>query len=244
MSDAAGTAFEVAVIGERIGDHPAQETIGPALEHSAAALGLPAPTVHWVATDDLERKGPAELLGPADAVWCAPGSPYRSLDGALDGIRFAREHGVPFLGTCAGFQHGVIEVARHVAGIAAADHEEYGREGGDLVIHELLCSLVGQRLDVRLVDDVLIADLRHDATPRSATTAASGSTRSTSPGSESAGLRVAGVDEADGQPRVLRLADHPYFVLTLFVPQTSSGTGAPHPLVTGLLSATAQRQRS
>ena len=117
----------------------------------------PAPTVRWVATDDLERKGADELLAGADAVWCAPGSPYRSLDGALEGIRFAREQGVPFLGTCAGFQHAVIEVARNLAGIAEADHEEYGREGGDLVIHELLCSLAGQRLDVRIVDDELAA---------------------------------------------------------------------------------------
>jgi CTP synthase (UTP-ammonia lyase) len=38
---------------------------------------------------------------------------YRSLAGALAGIRFACEHGLPFLGTCAGFQHGVIEIARH-----------------------------------------------------------------------------------------------------------------------------------
>jgi CTP synthase (UTP-ammonia lyase) len=35
----------------------------------------------------------------------------------------------------------------------------------------------------------------------------------------------------------MRLAGHPYFVITLFVPQVSSAPGAPHPLVTGLLSA-------
>ena len=150
---------------------------------------------------------------------------------------------MPFLGTCAGFQHGVIEVARHVAGIAAADHEEYGREGGDLVIHELLCSLVGQRLDVRLVDDGLVADLRHDPR-RGALLLPLRAQPGLRPPLEAAGLRVAGVDVADGQPRVMRLAEHPYFVLTLFVPQTSSSPGAPHPLVTGLLSATAQRQRS
>ena len=39
------------------------------------------------------------------------------------------------------------------------------------------------------------------------------------------------------QQEIVRLADHPYFVGTLFVPQTSSAPGAPHPLVTGLLAA-------
>ena len=40
------------------------------------------------------------------------------MDGALAGIRFARETSRPFLGTCAGFQHGVIEFARNVLGVA------------------------------------------------------------------------------------------------------------------------------
>ena len=241
MASDTRTTIDLAVIGERFGGHAPQETIGPALEHAADALGVAAPTVRWVATDDLAREG-------ADGCSAAPTpsgarrvAPIASLDGALDGIRFAREHGVPFLGTCAGFQHAVIEVARNLAGIAEADHEEYGREGGDLVIHELLCSLVGQRLDVRIVDDVARRDLRRRPGRGALLLHASGSTRSTCPGSRRPACVVAGVDVADDQPRVMRLADHPYFVLTLFVPQTSSSPGRPHPLVTGLLSATAQR---
>ena len=34
-----------------------------------------------------------------DALWCAPGSPYKSMDGALRGIQFARERGWPFIAT-------------------------------------------------------------------------------------------------------------------------------------------------
>ncbi|MGZ4726302.1 MAG: glutamine amidotransferase-related protein [Acidimicrobiales bacterium] len=233
----AETAFDVAVIGERVGSLEPQETIEPALLHAAEALGIPAPTVRWVDTDTLARDGAAEHLSGADAVWCAPGSPYRSLDGALEGIRFARERGVPFIGTCAGFQHAVIEVARHVAGISEADHQEYGREGGDLVIHELLCSLVGQRLDVRVVDDVL-ATMYGAAQVEERYYCRFGLDPVYVPQLEAAGLLVAGVDVADDQPRVMRLVDHPFFVITLFVPQTSSRTGAPHPLVTALLGAT------
>lgn len=49
------------------------------------------------------------ILSTYHALWCAPGSPYRQMQGALNGIRYAREKGVVFLGTCAGFQHVVIE---------------------------------------------------------------------------------------------------------------------------------------
>ena len=56
-----------------------------------------------------------------------------------------------------------------------------------------------------------------------------------------AGLIVAGIDRADGDARIMRLIRHPYFVLTLFVPQTSSRPGAPHPLVTGFVRAVVAR---
>ena len=237
MARDTGTAFDLAVIGERVGGHDPQDMIEPALGHVSDALGVARPAVRWVATDDLARDGAGEHLGGADAVWCAPGSPYRSFDGALAGIRFAREQGVPFLGTCAGFQHAVIEVARHVAGIAEADHQEYGREGGDLVIHELLCSLFGQRLDVRIVDDE-VAAVYGSAQAEERYYCTFGLNPVYVPRLEAAGLVVAGVDVADGQPRIMRLADHPFFLLTLFVPQTSSTPGSPHPLIVALVHAT------
>ena len=108
----------------------------------------------WFATPKLATHA-AEQLQDFDAVWCAPGSPYLSLDGALEGIRFAREARRPFLGTCAGFQHGVIEFARNVLGAEHAHHAEWGPgpAAAPLFIDELLCSLVGQAMQVHIVDD-------------------------------------------------------------------------------------------
>jgi CTP synthase (UTP-ammonia lyase) len=37
--------------------------------------------------------------------------------------------------------------------------------------------------------------------------------------------------------RVLELPDHPFFVATLYVPQTRSRLGAPHPLVASFVEA-------
>ncbi len=72
---------------------------------------------------------PESQLTQVDALWCSPGSPYLSLDGALNGIRFARERGWPIIGTCAGFQHIVLEYARNVIGIKDAAHQ-CARVGG------------------------------------------------------------------------------------------------------------------
>lgn len=68
-----------------------------AIAHSAAALGIDAP-VTWVPTLEIEQDGIDELRR-FDALWCSPGSPYVSMNGALEAIRLAREANIPFFGT-------------------------------------------------------------------------------------------------------------------------------------------------
>jgi CTP synthase (UTP-ammonia lyase) len=177
------------------------------------------------------------VLDGASAVWCAPGGPYRSLDGAVLGIRYARESRVPFLGTCAGFQHGVIEYARNVLGRSDASHAEYGAPAdAELFIEELHCSLVGKTMEVDVIDSELLT-IYADPHPKERYYCRFGLNPSWRSRLEQAGLLVAAVDADDGDVRVMRLAEHPFFVLTLFVPQTSSSPDRAHPLVLGLLRA-------
>jgi CTP synthase (UTP-ammonia lyase) len=230
-----GAPVRVAIVGDRLAKFAAQDSIEVALQHSADALGTDV-DVAWFGTPMLVD-GADEHLRGADAVWCAPGSPFLSMDGALEGIRFARETGRPFLGTCAGFQHGVIEVARNVLGIEHAHHAEYGEDTtAPLFIDELLCSLVGQTMRVRLVDDVTRALYGADDVVEQYY-CRFGLNEDYRGALTDAGLEVAGVDIADGTTRIMRLAGHPCFFLTLFVPQTSSTAEAPHPIVTGYLDA-------
>ncbi len=70
-----------------------------------------------------------EALAEYDAIWVVPGSPYRHPEGAFTAIRCARESSIPFLGTCGGFQHAVIEYARNVLGWQDAGHAETDSEG-------------------------------------------------------------------------------------------------------------------
>jgi CTP synthase (UTP-ammonia lyase) len=225
----------VAVVGDRLSTFVPQDSIETALQHSADSLGAVV-EVEWFDTPSLSE-GADKLLRNADAVWCAPGSPFRSIEGALEGIRFAREAPRPFLGTCAGFQHGVIEIARHVLGIEQAHHAEYEPESTSaLFIDELLCSLVGEVMSVHLVDEATrgIYGAR-DITERYY--CRFGLDEARRPELEHAGLRVAGIDQADATTRIMRLVDHPFFYLTLFVPQTSSTAERPHPVITAYLAA-------
>jgi len=53
----------------------------------------------WVPTDEVLPARAATRLVAYAGLLIAPASPYRSMDGALAAVRFARERGVPLVGT-------------------------------------------------------------------------------------------------------------------------------------------------
>ncbi|MCI8357126.1 MAG: hypothetical protein HFI51_03105 [Lachnospiraceae bacterium] len=59
---------------------------------------------------------------------------------------------MPALGTCAGFQHMVIEFARNVLGLYSADSEENDTECADAVIAKLLCTLMNKKEQLEISD--------------------------------------------------------------------------------------------
>src|SRR5688572_18620420 len=90
----------------------------------------------WLHTATL-LKDPSEQLAAFDGVWCVPASPYANTRGAIAAIRYARQHRTPFLGTCGGFQHALLEYAEAVWGVARAAHAELDSEAVDPVIAPL-----------------------------------------------------------------------------------------------------------
>jgi CTP synthase (UTP-ammonia lyase) len=171
-----------------------------------------------------------------DGFWIAPGGPYQSLDGALNVIRFARVHDVPLLGTCAGFQHAVLEYARNVMGFDDAAHAEYNPYGSRLFVTALTCSLVGQTLEVSLSANTIAAKAYGASAATERYYCNFGMNREYLDDIVQAGLLVSGVD-SDGEPRIIELPDHRFYVATLFVPQTSSTPATPHPIIDAFLDA-------
>jgi CTP synthase (UTP-ammonia lyase) len=142
------TPVRVGIIGDYNADFLPHQATNAAIQHAADQLNLNA-AVEWLSTPLLAHD-PAPQLRHFDALWCAPGSPYQSMAGALQGIRFAREQGVPFIGTCGGFQHVVLKYARNVLGFRDADHAESNPEASTLFVSALACSLVGKTMQVHV----------------------------------------------------------------------------------------------
>ncbi|HEX6522262.1 MAG TPA: CTP synthase [Streptosporangiaceae bacterium] len=82
--------------------------------------------IRWVVSDDCQTPdGAAAALEGVDGILIPGGFGVRGIEGKIGAIRYARENGIPLLGLCLGLQCMVIEVARHLAGLADADSKEF-----------------------------------------------------------------------------------------------------------------------
>jgi len=228
----------IAVIGDFNSSNRSHAATDQAIHHCCEALGLSVQH-GWIGTEQLARPEGLNLLAGVGGLWIAPGSPYRSMEGALAAIRLAREGGIPLLGTCGGFQHLILEYARHVLGMAGAEHEETNPDALPLLITRLACSLVGRTLTITLQPGSLVARLYGQTTVREQYHCNFGVNPDYVDTLRSGRLRIVGSDD-EGTVRAVELAEHPFFVGTLFLPQHTSTPAAPHPLITGFLRACLQ----
>jgi CTP synthase (UTP-ammonia lyase) len=209
--------------------------IDQALVHAASVLALEL-EANWLPSESLDRSAGMSALSSYDGLWVAPGSPYRSIDGILGAIRFARESSLPLLGTCGGFQHIVLEYARNVLGFADAAHAEYDPYASKLFISQAACSLVGRELVVSLRPESLVARAYGTTVTSEPYYCNFVVNREYNSALAASDLAVVGSD-SKGAIRVVKLRNHPFFVGTLFVPQLRSRIEAPHPLVVSFLNA-------
>lgn len=232
----------IGIIGEHDPRNETHRATDEALGHAAAALGAAAEAT-WVSTADVptgDLASAGAALDRFDGLLIAPGSPYRSLDGALRAVEHARNTDVPLLGTCGGLQHVIIEFARNVLGVADAQHAEYDPYASTLFVTPLSCSLVGQALAVDIRAGTRAAGAYGSARVTERYYCNFGLNPAHVGDLVAGGLRVSGLDDR-GEVRIVELPDRRFFLATLFVPQARSTPAEPHPLVTAFVAAATAR---
>jgi CTP synthase (UTP-ammonia lyase) len=228
------TSIRIGLMGDFSPHVKAHYAIPRAIELALPSLACQA-EASWLSTPLLETM-PEEQLASYDALWCVPGSPYESMDGALRGIQFAREHAVPFLGTCGGFQHAMIEYARNVLGLAAADHAESHPDASMLLMVPLSCSLVEQDGTVRFRSGSRIAAIYNRLESVEQYHCSYGLNPEYQVLLEQGGIEITGWD-VTGEARVFELPGHPFYMGTLFQPERTALKGNTPPLITAFLEA-------
>ena len=231
--------IHIGLIGDLNPDVAAHRAIPRALALAGEAEECEA-TSTWLATANI-RVGDREQFANFDGLWCVPASPYASMAGALWAIRFARENNLPFLGTCGGFQHALIEFARNVAGLSHADHAESNPEATTKIIAPLACSMVEQTSEIQLETGSFVRAICGSDTLREKYHCRYGLNPGFREAVERDGLRFVGQDAA-GEARMLELQGHPFFVATLFQPERSALDEHTHPLIRAFVQACARTQ--
>jgi CTP synthase (UTP-ammonia lyase) len=191
---------------------------------------------YWIASTE------ADDLDGFDGIWIVPGSPYADREKVIAAAGVARERGIPFLGTCGGFQHAILHLARELAGIEDASHAEYEYEDaapagrGSAVVVELECSLVGHEGVIRYTPDTLIAQIAGVDQRLERYHCSYGIAPAFIETLENAGV-VFGAHDEDGAPRALELPDHPFFLGTLFQPELAGDGTRAHPVIRAFAEA-------
>jgi CTP synthase (UTP-ammonia lyase) len=227
------TAIRIGLIGDYDDAVLAHQAIPRALALAAEAAAVSVAS-EWIPTEEIND---ASRVSGFDGLWCVPASPYRSLEGALRAIRFAREQGRPFLGTCGGFQHAILEYARHVLGWADAAHAETKPEAARPVITPLTCALVEKTDTIRFHQGSILADAYGCLEATEGYRCSYGINPAFLSAIVSCPLRVSAEDRA-GEVRAVELEGHPFFVATLFQPERAALIGKTPPVVAAFVRAT------
>ncbi|HEY1731142.1 MAG TPA: hypothetical protein VGG15_05320 [Terriglobales bacterium] len=223
--------IRIALVGDFNPKVIAHQAIPKALVLAAGDIDL---RPEWLATESAEVAPLEDYAG----FWCVPASPYLSMDGALRVIRFARENDRPFLGTCGGCQHAVLEFARNVLNISGAGHTESDPTTSEPVITNLACSLIEASEVLRPLKGTRFHQIYGAEQVRETYHCSYGLNPEYLRRLEERGLRV-GVLGPNGEARAVELSAHRFFLATLFQPERSALANKHHPLITAFAAASA-----
>src|SRR6202162_1340494 len=124
--------IDIAMVGKYVQIRDSYISLNEALMHG----GLKTRTrvkVHYIESTEIEKEGTDRLAG-MDAILVPGGFGERGIEGKIQAARFAREHGVPYLGICLGMQVAIVEYGRHVLGFTDANSTEFNRATQNPVI--------------------------------------------------------------------------------------------------------------
>jgi len=125
-------AVTVAVVGKYVDHQDAYKSLAEALKHGGLRQRTKV-TLRWLESEQVEAEGTSVLQG-VDAILVPGGFGDRGFEGKVAAAKYARENGIPYFGICYGMQAAVVDVARHKAGLEAANTTENDRHAAHPVI--------------------------------------------------------------------------------------------------------------
>jgi CTP synthase (UTP-ammonia lyase) len=222
--------LQIAPVGDYDATVTAHLAIPKALDLCSQSLNIDLEP-HWLGTETVTD---AKMLESCNAIWCVPASPYKNMEGALTAIRYARENQLPFLGTCGGYQHALLEFAHNVLNHKEADHAETNPDATLPLVAPLSCALIETAASVTMKEGSRLAELYGEREVTEMYRCRYGLNPQYVSLFENSGLIISAVDE-NNEPRAIELVSHPFFIGVGFQPERSGLKSEVHPLITTFL---------
>jgi CTP synthase len=247
--EAATRPVRIGLIGKYVNLPDAYLSVVEALRHGGYAHGARI-DLEWIQAEEVEGLLAAGRLRELDGIVIPGGFGERGVEGKVAAATYARDNGVPCLGLCLGLQVMVIEFARNVAGLTAANSREFDASSPHLVIdlmdeqREVVDMGGTMRLGVypaKLAAGSVVAGAygtelvyerhrhRFEVNPRYRGRL------------EAAGLYCSGNSLDDRLVEFIELPGHPFWVGTQAHPEFKSRPDNPHPLFRALVAAALER---
>jgi CTP synthase len=240
-------AVKVALIGKYVDLHDAYMSVTESLTHAGLHHDINVEVV-WV---NSETVTPAELdrtLRRVQGIVVPGGFGPRGVEGKIMAARYAREHGVPYLGLCYGLHMAVIEASRNLLGLPDANSTEIDPETTEPVI-----DLMPDQKDVemggtmrlglwpcRLEPETRAADAYGEQTVYERHRHRFEVNNAYRERLANVGLIVSGASPDGRLAEVMELRDHPFYVGVQFHPEFKSRPTRPHPLFRDFIAAVKQ----
>jgi CTP synthase len=252
-------AVTIAVVGKYTGLKDAYKSLIEALSHGGIANKVKV-NLDWIESEVFENKDPAPFLEHVDGILVPGGFGQRGAEGKILAVQFARERHVPYFGICFGMQMAVVEAARNLVGIEAANSTEFGPTPEPVV--GLMTEWVrGNAQEKRKAGGDLGGTMRLGAypaylSPGSRVADIYGATEISERHRhryevntnykgrlEQRGMRFSGMSPDGVLPEIIEYDDHPWFIGVQFHPELKSRPFAPHPLFASFIEAAVVQSR-
>ena len=245
----------IGIVGKYVEYEDSYKSLKEALVHGALSQNLKL-NLQWIEAEGLETKSKddksyeAQLEG-YDGILVPGGFGKRGIAGMLNGIRYAREHGVPYFGICLGMQTACIEYARNVCGLDDANSSEFDPATPHRVIYKLRelrgveelggtmrlgawpCKIEPNTLAAKAYGSVEISERHRHRYEFN---------REYEETLTAAGLRITGSSPDGTYVEIVEIPGHPYFLGCQFHPEFKSKPLEPHPLFTAFIKASYQNR--
>lgn len=252
----------IAVVGKYVNLRDSYKSLNEALLHGGLANECQV-NLEYVDSEEIERSGTDSGISRADGILIPGGFGQRGIEGKIEAIRYAREHGAPFFGICLGMQLAVAEYARNVAGLERAHSTEFDPDTPHPVIYLMKEWVNYQKDTVERRDEgsdmggtmrlgaypchLVKGSFAYEAYKRKVVSERHRHryefhNQYREPLAQK-GMRFSGLSPDNELVEIIEIPDHPWFLGCQFHPEFKSRLWNPHPLFREFIKASLNAKR-